>query len=137
MKETGAKIFWLFLIVAAQTSCSTKKDNVQVNPFVPRQIKLTLFTTTDFSGDTNTVVFEAFIQNTGNKILWDSVFLPMRIKDIPDANNKIIIQKQVSGDDGSVLKAGFNYSLTGVGYSWYFDTVGRNTNNKIVEFNFR
>ena len=74
---------------------------------------------------------------TQTKILLDSELAPMRIKDIPNAANKIIITKTVPDNESSDLSVGFLYSIEGVGNSWHLDTCKAGETFKVVDFAFQ
>jgi len=106
-------------------------------PGVPRKIQFSLYTDRDFSSDNKNITFTLFIQNPASQVLWDSVLTPMKIKEIPDLAHKLVIEKTVPGNDGSLLKVGFRYAIENVGISWYFDSSSAGEKFKIVDFNFR
>ncbi len=74
---------------------------------------------------------------TKTKILLDSELAPMKIREIPNAANKIIITKTVPDDESSDLSVGFLYSIDGVGNSWHLDTCKTGETFKIVDFAFQ
>ncbi len=61
----------------------------------------------------------------------------MKVKDIPNQVNKLIINKVVPNSDTSLLKVGFNYTIQNVGYTQFLDTFSKSNNLKIVNFNFQ
>jgi len=103
---------------------------------VQRKIRFVLYTDQDFSNDNNNITFTLFIHNSKNEVLWDSVFAPIKINEIPGQANKVVVEKTVPNDDHSLLKAGFLYSIENVGNSWYYDSSSVGQPLKIVEFNF-
>jgi hypothetical protein len=118
------------------TSCKKQTDsNDYKKPEVARNVRFQLYTDQDFSIDHHTINFRVFIQNSNNAVLWDSLLLPMEIKDIPGVANKLAMEKTVFADANSLLKVGFRYSITGIGESWFIDSSA--TNFKLVDFNFR
>jgi len=96
-----------------------------------------LYTDKDLSGDNHTIIFKLSIQKPPNQVLWDSTLAPMRIKDIPDLAHKLIVKKAVPGNDPSLLKVGFSYSIQDVGNSWYFNAFNAGDMFKVVNFNFQ
>jgi len=106
-------------------------------PEPPRVVQFSLYTDKDFSNDNKNITFTLFIQNPANQMLWDSVLMPMKIKDIPNLAHKLVVEKTVPGNDGSLLKVGFRYTIENVGISWYFDSSSAGENFKIINFNFR
>jgi hypothetical protein len=113
------------------TSC--KKD--EVAPVGPRTIRFELYTDQDYSLETNSIVFKPNITD-GNKVLWDSVFSAVQIKDIPSPAHKIVFEKVIL-NNSSDLKAGFEYTIENVGVSWYYVKATPAESIKTVSFNFR
>ena len=70
------------------------------------------------------------------KVPMDSALSPMKIKEIPNANAKIIIEKIVPNNDTSNLSVGFRYSFEGVGNSWHLDTCKSGETFKVVDYAF-
>ena len=102
-----------------------------------RKVQFVLYTDKDLSGDNHTIIFKLSIQKPPNQVLWDSTLAPMRIKDIPDLAHKLIVKKAVPGNDPSLLKVGFSYSIQDVGNSWYFNAFNAGDMFKVVNFNFQ
>lgn len=133
--------------IAIFTSCKKEKsDQVDVNPAVSRnevsrKVQFELYTDKDFSDDNAMITFKLSIQKLPNQfpdqILWDSVFSPMRIKDIPGQAQKIIVEKLVPNNDPSLLKVGFYYSIENIGRSWHLDSFATGEVFKTVDFNFQ
>lgn len=113
------------------TGC--KKD--EVVPAAPRTIRFELYTDQDFSLDTKSIVFKPNITD-GNKVLWDSVFSAVQIKDIPSPAHKIVFEKVIL-NNSSDLKVGFEYTIENVGISWYYVKATPAEATKTVSFNFR
>ncbi len=90
----------------------------------------------DLSANNHIITFRASIQNLANQTLWDSVLTPIRISEIPDKDHRIKFEKQVPGNDPSLLKVGFYYSIENVGNSWYLDSFKVGQTTKSLEFNF-
>lgn len=107
------------------------------DPEVPRKIRFSLSTDKDFSDNNGNITFTLSIRKTTNQILWDSVLPPMKIKDIPNPGNKLVVEKWVPGNDGSLLNVGFYYAIENVGYSWFLDTSKAGETFKMIDFNFR
>jgi hypothetical protein len=61
----------------------------------------------------------------------------MKIKDIPDSNHRIIIEKIAPDNETSTLVVGFNYQIETVGYSWYLDTFPATDTFKLLRYSFR
>ena len=102
-----------------------------------RKVQFVLYTDKDFSSDNNTITFKVSIKKSGNQVLWDSTLTPMKIKDIPNTAHKIIIEKAIPGNDPSLLKVGFYYSIKDVGNSWYLNAFNVGETFKVVDFNFQ
>jgi hypothetical protein len=74
---------------------------------------------------------------TAGRLLFDSAFTPIQIKDIPDPAHKIVVEKKVVGYDGADLTAGFVYEIENVGSSWHIDTSSAGNPLKVIDYNFR
>jgi hypothetical protein len=118
-------------------SCKKTNPDITNKPGSTKTIRFQLYTNQDFSTNESTIVFKTSIQNLGNnQIIWDSTFAIRKIKEIPDAASKIIVEKLIPATD-SILKVGFYYTITNVGSSWYLDTVGKGTTFKLIDYNFQ
>ena len=102
-----------------------------------RKVQFVLYTDKDLSSDNHTIIFKLSIQKPPNQILWDSTLAPMKIKDIPNVAHKLIVEKTVPGNDPSLLKVGFYYSIKDVGNSWYLNAFNVGETFKVVDFNFQ
>jgi len=71
------------------------------------------------------------------KVLMDSELATMKIKEIPNADNKIIIEKTVPDNDNSDISVGFHYSIEGVGTSQHLDSIRAGETFKVVDFAFQ
>jgi hypothetical protein len=119
------------------TSCKKETtDSTTENP-VPRKVQFVLYTDKDFSNNDGIITFELSIQKLPNHVLWDSLLPPMKIKDIPGAANKLVIEKWVPGNDPSLLRTGFYYSIENVGNSWFLDSFKVGETFKSIEYNFQ
>ena len=132
MKICPLTIF-LFLFILA-VACKKDQPNVKTNP--PRKVRYELYTNEDFSDDQKNILFSIFMRN-GQKTILDSPLATMKIKDIPDSNHRIIIEKLVPGDAPSTLVVGFNYQIENVGNSWYLDTFPAGDTSKVLSYPFR
>jgi hypothetical protein len=112
-------------------------DQVPNNQGVLRKVQFLLYTDKDFSTDDGIITFTLSIQNSTNQILWDSVLTPMKIKDIPNLEHKLVAEKIVPDNDTSLLKVGFLYSIENVGNSWHLDSFRVGETFKVVDFNFQ
>ena len=124
----------LFLSVLSFMSC-TKEDSLSPTA-TPRKIRFVLYTEEDFSGDNDNITFSLVIRNS-TKTLFDSSLSVMKVKDIPKSANKLIFEKQVPNDDGSVLTTGFYYTIENVGLSWYIDTCSAGQLLKVIDYSFK
>jgi hypothetical protein len=125
------------VIISSGTSCKKQTADSASENKVPRKVKFVLYTDKDFSNNNGIITFELSIQKLPNHVLWDSVLAPMKIKDIPGPANKWVIEKWVPGDDPSLLKTGFYYSIENVGNSWFLDSFKVGDTFKLMEYNFQ
>ena len=117
-------------------SCKKTNPEQPPKPVATKTIRFQLYTDQDFSTNENTITFITSIETVASgKKVWDSTFAIRKIKEIPSSANKIIVEKTIPATD-SVLKVGFYYAITGVGNSWYLDTVGKGTSFKLIDYNF-
>jgi len=100
-----------------------------------RKIRFQLYSSQDFSNNTYTIKFSIFIKDK-DQPLYDSAFAPMLIKDLPDANHKLVVEKYISGYNDSDLVAGFTYEIENVGFSWYIDTAKAGNPLKVIDYDF-
>ncbi|MEO8885963.1 MAG: hypothetical protein ABI367_07860 [Mucilaginibacter sp.] len=106
------------------------------HPSGNRTIKFILYTNKDFSTINDTINFSLTIRNHEHTVAFDSALTSIRIKDIPGPSNKWTFTKTVP-NDGTILSAGFLYSIKNVGNSWFLDTVGVNQKMKTIEYPFQ
>ncbi|HEY4323153.1 MAG TPA: hypothetical protein VGN20_04185 [Mucilaginibacter sp.] len=132
----------VFAAICLTISC--KKEKQQPIPQPPgasaRTIRFILYTNQDFSNDDDTISFLLTIRsNTGtinSRTIFDSTLTTIKIKDIPGPSNKLVFEKKIPNDDGSILTAGFVYT-TRFGVGWSLDTCGANQKLKVIEYPFR
>ena len=125
-------------IILTGTSCKKQVcGNLQNKTSVARTVHFVLYTDKDVSDNGDIISFSLFIENSRHEILWDSAMAPIREKDIPGVEDKIVIQKLVPNDDNSLLKAGFHYSIWNVGYASYHEYSDPGQVLKVVDFNFQ
>jgi len=122
----------LLLIV----SCKKEKQPSHPTPVAVRTIRFILYTNEDFSKNTDSIYFSLSIHNESKTIAFDSLLAARRIQDIPDKANELVFSKTVP-NDGSILTAGFLYTIKNVGSSWSLDTCGANERTKVIEFPFQ
>jgi hypothetical protein len=123
----------VFAAICVTTSC--KKEKSQPTPVLTRTIRFILYTNQDFSNDNHNISFALHIRNTNQTISFDSTVFSMKVKDIPNKQNQLVFEKKVPSD-GSILTAGFLYSIENVGNSWHLDTCAANEKFKIIEYPF-
>ena len=125
-------------IILIGTSCKKEStEEMWKKRSILRKVQFVLYTDKDFSSDNHTIIFKLTIQKPPNQILWDSTLAPMKIKDIPNVAHKLIIVKAVPGNDPSLLKVGFYYTIKDVGNSWYLNAFNVGETFKVVNFNFQ
>jgi|SRR5215475_11448895 len=121
-------------VLLVVVSCRKYSSGNMSYPAAQRTIRFQLYTNQDFSDNSSVINFSIFIRDA-NRTLFDSSLASMRIKDIPDALNKLVIEKTVN--DNSDLAAGFRYEIHDVGTSSYIDTSKAGNPFKIVDFSFQ
>ncbi|MBS1558541.1 MAG: hypothetical protein JST69_07405 [Bacteroidetes bacterium] len=132
MKKYFTPVVFLFCIAYFVLSGCT--NNTFQQPVSLRQIKFEFFTDQDFSNETGNIIIEPSI-SAGNVILWDSVFAPMAIKDIPKIDRMISFEKIMRNNAN--LKVGFKYAIENVGMSWHYEQMLSTEKTKTVSFNFK
>jgi len=135
MKQIKSLSYSAILILSIVSCKKYTNGAVNVQDF-PGIIRFNLFTTKDFSKDPRSISFSVFIADS-TKTLWDSTLPPMRIKDIPDSANALVIEKVVPKHTNSLLKVSFRYNIDNVGHSGYVDSSNAGQNLKVVNFNFQ
>lgn len=136
-KITVLSILFVSMMVIV-TSC--KKYNSGYTPGgtkFPRRVQFVLYSDKDLSNDNNTITFTLSIERSINDILWDSVLPPMQIKDIPKLAEALNVEKYVPGNDQSLVKVGFHYTIDNVGNSSHMDPFEPGETFKIESFNFQ
>jgi hypothetical protein len=132
MKINHLIIFPFLLLIVV--SCKKDQPNAKANP--PRKVRYELYTNEDFSGDQKNILFSIFMKN-GQKTIFDSPLATMKIKDIPDSNHRIIIEKLAPDNNTATLVVGFDYQIENVGFSWFLDTFPANDTFKLLRYPFR
>lgn len=94
-----------------------------------------LYTDKDFSNDDHNISFGLHIANNDRTFGFDSVVATMKIKDIPHRANQLVFER-TAPLDGTVLTAGFTYTIENVGFSWHLDTVASDEKFKTIEYAF-
>ena len=130
-------LFAVFFAAIFSTIISCKKEtHGSGGDMIIRNIQFSLYTSADFQDDDDDISFSVVIQDLQNRVLWDSALATMKIKDIPNLEHKLVIQKSFSAND-QILKVGFNYSIEDVGYSWFYDTCSVGVIYKEINFDFQ
>jgi hypothetical protein len=132
MKIYHLIIFPVFFILVV--SCKKDKPTAKTNP--PRRVRYELYTNEDFSDNEKNILFDIFMRD-GQKTIFDSPLASMKIKEIPDSNHRIIIEKLVPDNDTATLVVGFNYQIENVGSSWFLDTFSAGNTFKLVSYPFQ
>lgn len=133
MKRCPNFVLSLFTLLLSGISC--RKNTLPSDPVITRKIQYVLYTNKDFS-DNNRIITFSLTMRKGMKLFLDSSLAPMRIAEIPNAANKIIIEKNVPANVNSDLLVGFIYSIENVGYSWCLDTLKAGEISKTIDFAF-
>ena len=133
MKLTFLSIVLAFTLILCSVFC--KKDHGAATP-PPRNVQFQLYTTHDFSSAGDEMIDFTMIIHSGMQDLWDSALPPMKVKDIPGVANKIVVEKQVPGNNTGELLVGFLYTIEGVGQSWNLDTAKAGETFKVIAYDF-
>jgi hypothetical protein len=127
------------ITIVIGTSCKKQlMDNGILDKRVTmRKVQFQLYTTQDFSDENDSIFFKISIIKPRNETLFDSMLAPMTIKDIPNRAHKLIIDEVVPGNDPSLLKVGFYYTIKNVGNSSHIEPFNAGKTFKVVDFNFQ
>jgi len=125
----------LLSLLLSFSSCD-KNGEQPGNNKVERKIKYVLYTNEDFSDDEHNITFSVFARDQERTLL-DSAISTMKVKEIPSASNKIVVEKTLVTDASSNLVVGFTYKIEGVGESWYLDSIPAGQNTKTIEYAFK
>ena len=125
----------LLSIVCTLLSCDKDETQPESNK-AARKIQYILYTNEDFGNDNHNITFSLFARDN-NRTLLDSAITTMKVKDIPAAADKIIIEKTIVTDAATDLLAGFVYNIEGVGISWHLDSVKAGQHSKTIEYAFK
>ena len=138
MKKNIVLSILIVSVIMIGTSCKKyTSDHRGIDPRVPKLVQFLLFTRSDLSNDNTGVTFTLSIKKPTGQVLWDSVLAPMKIKDIPDLDNPLFIEKYVPGNDPSLLKVGFLYTIENIGNSSFTIPFEPGETLKKVGFNFQ
>lgn len=137
MKKRSVLSILIISIIMIGTSCKKyTSDYMHGNPIVPRLVQFVLFSNNELSNDNNTITFTLAIKKPSGEVLWDSILAPMKIKDIPTLDHPVFVEKYVPGNDPSLLKVGFFYTINNVGNSSFTVPFESGETLKKVGFNF-
>jgi hypothetical protein len=127
------------ITILVATSCKKQiLDNGMWDKRVTiRKVQFQLYTTKDFSDENDSIFFRISIIKPRNQILFDSMLAPMKLKDIPNRAHKLVIDELVPGNDPSLLKVGFYYTIKNVGNSSHTEPFNVGETFKVVDFNFQ
>ena len=138
MKKNIVLSILIVSVITIGTSCKKyTSDYTGINPNVPRLVQFLLFTRSELSNDNTAVTFTLSIKKPTGEVLWDSVLAPIKIKDIPDLDHPLFVEKYVPGNDPSLLKVGFFYTIDNVGNSSFTIPFEPGETLKKVGFNFQ
>lgn len=125
----------LLSLLLSFSSCD-KNGEQPGNNKAERKIKYVLYTNEDFSDDEHNITFSVFARDQERTLL-DSAISTMKVKEIPSASNKIVVEKTLVTDASSNLVVGFTYKIEGVGESWYLDSIPAGQSTKTIEYAFK
>jgi len=118
MKKISVLSILIASVILIGTSCKKYESAYTgIDPTAPRFVQFLLFTRSDLSNDNTIVTFTISIKKPAGEVLWDSVLAPMKIKEIPTLDHPVFVERQVPGNDPSLLKIGFFYTIENVGNS--------------------
>jgi hypothetical protein len=124
------------LVIIPEACKKTYPSSDGEKPGIDRKIRFQLYTDKDFSSETSVIKFSIFVRDAHTS-LFDSSLAPMQLKDIPNAANKIVIEKLVSGHGNTDLAAGFHYEIENVGHSGFTDTSNAGNALKVIDYSFQ
>ena len=136
MKKNITLLVLIASTIMIGSSCKKYAPDIPIYPIVPRLVQFLLFTNSDLSNDNTMVTFTLAIKKPTGEVLWDSVLAPMKLKDIPSLDHPVFVEKFVPGNDPSLLKVGFFYTIENVGNSSFTVPFEAGETLKEVGFNF-
>ena len=116
-KNIALSVLFVWLVMIGASCKKYTSDYIPIDPTVTRLVQFILFTNSELSNDNSTVTFTLAIKKPNGDVLWDSVMAPIKLKDIPSLNHPVFVEKNVPGNDPSLLKVGFFYTIDNVGNS--------------------
>jgi hypothetical protein len=133
MKSIYSLAFLLFLIPGCK---KYQQDAPGTKNTVVRNVRFELFTNEHFETDHKNIQFRVIIRNEQHTLL-DSSLATMQVNEIPDSLHRIIVEKQVPGNDPATLTVGFDYTIENVGTSWYLEQFLAGDTLKVLRYPFR
>jgi len=135
-KNIALSVLFVWLVMIGASCKKYTSDYIPIDPTVPRLVQFALFSNNELSNDNNTITFTLAIKKPTGEVLWDSVLAPIKIKDIPSLDEPLFVEKYVPGNDPSLLKVGFIYTIDNVGNSSFTVPFEAGEILKKVGFNF-
>src|SRR6186713_2427127 len=136
-KNIALSVLFVWLVMIGASCKKYTSEYIPIDPTVTRLVQFMLFTNSELSNDNSTVTFTLAIKKPNGDVLWDSVMAPIKLKDIPSLNHPVFVEKNVPGNDPSLLKVGFLYTIDNVGNSSFTVPFEPGETLKKVGFNFR
>ena len=136
-KNIALSVLFVWLVMIGASCKKYTSDYIPIDPTAPRLVQFVLFTNSELSNDNSTVTFTLAIKKPNGDVLWDSVMAPIKLKDIPSLNHPVFVEKNVPGNDPSLLKVGFLYTIDNVGNSSFTVRFEPGETLKKVGFDFR
>jgi hypothetical protein len=136
MKKFFIAIVAILVVIFFLGSCRKDSSGNTMDPAKERIFLFQLYTDKDLSGENSLVDFSVFIR-TASKIIFDSAFTSLPLKDIPDAAHKLALEKTITVYGNEDLAAGFRYTIHNIGNSSFVDTSKAGNGFKIIDFNFQ
>lgn len=134
MKKKPVLSILIVSIIMIGTSCKKYTSEYRI----PRLVQFELYTDSELSDDNSTVTFKlSIIKKPNNEVLWDSVLAPIKLKDLPGLAEHLFVEKFVPGNDPSLLKVGFFYTIENIGNSSFMLPFEPGETLKKVSFNFQ
>jgi hypothetical protein len=137
MKQIKIFSFAILVIFLMPVACKKQSQELPAVSTNPRKVQFVLYTKEDFSTYNGNITFTLTIRNHRTRAVWDSILPVMKVKDIPTVANKLVIEKEVPGNDQELLDVGFIYYLENVGISWYMIDSPAGEAFQKVEYAFR
>ena len=136
-KNIALSVLFVWLVMIGASCKKYTSDYIPIDPTVTRLVQFILFTNSELSNDNSTVTFTLAIKKPNGDVLWDSVMAPIKLKDIPTLDHPVFVEKYVPGNDPSLLKVGFLYTIDNVGNSSFTVPFEPGETLKKAGFNFQ